>query len=277
MCPRLSEGGDYFIGVHDREIARLAAQHAAWKPETESLWKAAGFGPGQRIADLGCGPGFTALELAAVVGASGSVVAVDKAAHYLDFLGREAARRGIGHLQPIGLDVTRTGSLGAPLDGAFCRFFLAFLIADLDRVLANIHASLVPGGTFAAMEYLTLEAARATPPVRGFDAHTRAWIEFYARHGGDTSIGQYLPSRLEHAGFTVVHRTCVGGTAGPKHRWWTWWGRLMADFSETLVAEGLMTREAVQALEGDWRAAAESRHALIHTPLLLQVVARRER
>src|SRR5687767_10698397 len=118
--------GDYFIGVHPRELARLRDQHAAWRPETQALWNAAGFGPGHRIADLGCGPGFTTLELARVVGASGSVVAVDKASPFLDYLDGEARREGLGNVSCVAADVTQPDSIPGSLDGAFCRFFLAF-------------------------------------------------------------------------------------------------------------------------------------------------------
>ena len=80
---------DYFIGVHARELERLKAQHDAWKPESAALWHAAGFGSGQRIADFGSGPGFTALELATIVGPSGRVVALDKLRFISTFFARK--------------------------------------------------------------------------------------------------------------------------------------------------------------------------------------------
>lgn len=266
---------DYFIGVHARELERLRDQHAAWLPETEALWKAAGFRAGQHLADLGCGPGYSTLDLAGIVGPSGRVTALDKAAPFLGYLASEAAKGGITNIATVEADLTSMDAMEAPLDGAFCRFFLAFLIADLDRVLRTVHRSLAPGGTFAAMEYLTLGSTTASPPLRGFDAHTRAWEAFYLKNGGDTQIGTYLPARLAAAGFEIVSRHCVGGVAPPSHRWWGWWGRLIADFGDTLANGGYMTRGALEMLRVDWAAASQTPEAFIYTPILLQVLARK--
>jgi hypothetical protein len=160
-------------------------------------------------------------------------------------------------------------------DGAFCRFFLAFLIADLDHVLACIHRSLAPGGMLAAMEYLTLDSATSSPPIRGFDAHTRAWVDYYRAHDADTQVGRYLPERLTRAGFHVTYTSCVGGMTRPSHRWWTWWGRLMEDFGDTLVSNGFMTAGDLRTLQHDWALASANTDAFIFTPVLLQLVARK--
>ena len=175
----------------------------------------------------------------------------------------------------VAADVTQSNSIPGSLDGAFCRFFLAFLIADLDRVLATVANSLKPGGVLAAMEYLTLESATCSPPSAGFDAHTRGWIDYYRKYGGDTSVGTYLPQRLRAAGFEIAHASCVGGMARPGERWWSWWGRLMEDFGEKLRDEGFMTEEELASLRRDWPARSASRDAFIYTPVLLQIVARK--
>jgi SAM-dependent methyltransferase len=266
---------NYFIGVHARELERLREQHAAWAPETHALWKRAGFAPGQHVADLGSGPGFTALDLARHVGPSGRVSAIDKASPFLEFLASEARRQGLDNIRTVEADLTNSRVIEGGFDGAFCRFLLAFLIADLDAVLRCIHESLKPGGTFAAMEYLTLRSATSSPPMRGFDSHTAAWVEYYRMNGADTSIGSYLPQRLAAAGFEVTHIDCVGGMAQPSHRWWTWWGRLVDDFGDKLAADGLMSGDEVRNLRSDWSAAGADPNAFIHTPILAQVVARK--
>ena len=266
---------DYFIGVHAREIERLRDQHAAWRPETAALWARAGFRAGQHLADLGSGPGFSALDLAPIVGDSGRVIALDKASPYLDFLNDEKRRKSLSNVETLQADLTQIEVMDRVLDGAFCRFFLAFLVADLDRVLACIHRSLKPGGMLAAMEYLTLDTTICCPPVRGFDAHTQAWMRYYLNHGGDTAIGQYLPERLSRAGFEITHEAHVGGLADPSHRWWSWWGRLIEDFGDKLAAEGLMEQHELSDLRHDWSQISNREDAFIRTPTLIQLVARK--
>ena len=266
---------DYFIGVNSSEIDRLREQHEAWRPETDLLWKDAAFDACASIVDLGCGPGFTTLDLARQLRPSGEVCAVDKAASYLDYLAAQAAALGIVNVSTLNADLTRRGSIPRLFDGAFCRWFLAFLRDDLDEVIRNVRESLRPGGTFAAMEYLTLQTLTCSPPSAAFDAHTRAWIDFYARHGGDTSVGESLPQRLTAAGFEVRCVRRVGGVADPGHRWWAWWGRLIRDFGPQFVENGLLSAGEWQALQHDWAALSDQPGAVMHTPTLLQVVAER--
>jgi len=267
---------DYFIGVDAQELERLRQQHAAWGPETRALWNAAGFGAGQHLADLGSGPGFSTLDLAELVGPAGRVSAFDKASIYLGFLRDETHRRNLTNVDTVETDISKVDVIGRDLDGAFCRFFLAFLIDDLDRVLKSVYDSLKPGGVLAAMEYLTVESATCSPPVRGFDAHTQAWVRYYAANGGDTRVGSILPAKLVRAGFTIAHASCVGGMANPAHRWWAWWGRLMEDFGDRLVAEGLMNDDELQGLRHDWREVSGDPQAFIYTPILVQIVARKD-
>jgi SAM-dependent methyltransferase len=266
---------DYFIGVNASEIDRLRTQHEAWRPETELLWKEAGFGSLGSIVDLGSGPGFTSLDLARTVGDAGAVCAVDKAHGYLEYLADQARAQSIENVTVLNADATIRGSLPGTFDGAFCRWFLAFLTDDLDVVLQNVHDCLRPGGRFAAMEYLTLRSVTCSPPSAAFDAHTTAWIEFYARHHGNTSVGASLSPRLLAAGFTIRSLRCVGGMANPGHRWWEWWGRLIRDFGPGFVADGLLAPGEWDQLQRDWSALSTNPHGFIYTPVLLQVIAER--
>lgn len=266
---------DYFIGVNATEIDRLRTQHEAWRPETELLWNEAGFRSGQSVVDLGCGPGFTSVDLTRAVGPSGHVCAVDKASSYLAYLASHLRELAVTNVSVLNADVTKPGAMSGTFDGAFCRWFLAFLRDDLDVALDNVRTSLRPGGTFAAMEYLTLRSVTCSPPSAAFDAHTRAWIEFYARHGGDSSVGAALPRRLTKAGFKVRSLKCVGGMADPQHRWWAWWARLIQDFGPRFVELGLMRPDEWDALQRDWALSSQQPHSFIYTPVLLQVIAER--
>ncbi|MGH8442569.1 MAG: SAM-dependent methyltransferase, partial [Nevskiaceae bacterium] len=58
---------DYVLGTHDEEIARLGLQHELWRPRMLAGWDRAGFKEGMRIVDVGAGPGYATVDLAARV------------------------------------------------------------------------------------------------------------------------------------------------------------------------------------------------------------------
>ncbi len=64
------ESASYVLGSHERERERLQRQHAIWRDDCLAAWQQAGWGTGQRLLDLGCGPGFASLDLAQRVGHS---------------------------------------------------------------------------------------------------------------------------------------------------------------------------------------------------------------
>src|SRR5262249_59163028 len=76
----------YFLGDDVSELRRLEFQAAAWRGVTLALCRTAGMGPGARVVDLGCGPGFLTIDLASIVGETGHVIAVDRSTTFLSAL-----------------------------------------------------------------------------------------------------------------------------------------------------------------------------------------------
>ena len=68
----------YPFGYRDEELDRLGDQHRVWQEETREFLDRACFEEGDTLVDLGCGPGFTTVDLARRVGPNGRVIAVDR-------------------------------------------------------------------------------------------------------------------------------------------------------------------------------------------------------
>jgi ubiquinone/menaquinone biosynthesis C-methylase UbiE len=58
-------------------------------------------GPGDRVLEIGAGPGYVSLALAERVGPTGVVYALDRSADALAYLKRQQSERGIAQIQPI--------------------------------------------------------------------------------------------------------------------------------------------------------------------------------
>ena len=100
--------------------------------------------PGERILDVGCGPGTTAIELATRVAPDGEVVGADISPKMVAAATRRAAAAGVTNVRFLAADA-QTEALGDDFDGAFSRFGIMFF-ADPVAAFANIGRSLRAGG-----------------------------------------------------------------------------------------------------------------------------------
>jgi SAM-dependent methyltransferase len=110
--------------------------------------------PGERILDIGCGPGTTTLALAGRVAPGGVVVGVDISSAMLEAASRRALAAGLTNVDFVTADA-QTGSLGEGFDGAYSRFGVMFF-ADPVAAFANIGRSLRGGGRLACAVWAAL-------------------------------------------------------------------------------------------------------------------------
>jgi SAM-dependent methyltransferase len=103
--------------------------------------------PGERVLDIGCGPGTTAIPLAARVAPGGEVVGVDISPAMIEAAGRRASAAGVTNVRFVAVNA-QTGDLGEDFDAAYSRFGVMFF-PDPAAAFANIARSLRAGGRLA--------------------------------------------------------------------------------------------------------------------------------
>lgn len=108
---------------------------------------ALGVQAGDRVIDIGCGPGTTAVELARRVGPAGEVVALDISEAMIDAASRRAGRCALTNLRCVVHDL-EAGPIEDSFDAAFSRFGVMFFVAP-ERAFGNIARSMRPGGRFS--------------------------------------------------------------------------------------------------------------------------------
>lgn len=272
------EHADYLLGSGDAELRRLAFQHRAWAEMTFALWRRAGFGRGHAVLDLGCGPGFAALDLAHLVGPEGRVLAADASPDFLRHAADLAAAQGVDWLAPmevdaLDLDLSPAAPAGG-LDGAHARWLLCFLSRP-QRAVDGIARHLAPGGRLAVIDYFNYGAFTLAPRSAAFDRVVAGVAEAWRRSGGDLEVGGRVPAMMCRAGLELVDVRLVVRTARPGSPLWAWPETFFRGFLPRLVDDGVVTEDEAAAFWHDWRARAADPAAFLALPPLVNAVGRR--
>lgn len=116
--------------------------------------------PGERVIDVGCGPGISAVALAREVSPDGWVAAVDVVPQMAEAANRRLSQAGLpgaGFTADAGTaDLVEVTGSGGDFDAVHSRFGLMFF-AEPKSALANILCAVKPGGRLAASVWQTLD------------------------------------------------------------------------------------------------------------------------
>jgi arsenite methyltransferase len=161
------------------------------------VYDALGAEPGERILDVGCGPGFYVSELLDQVGPEGSVVGVDASPQMLAV----AAHRTEGRPN-VSLHQSEATSLPVE-DAGFDRAISVQVfeyVTDVDAALGELRRALRPGGRVVIwdVDWATLSWHSRDPGRMERALH--AWDQ----HLADPSLPRTLAPRMRAAGFDDV-------------------------------------------------------------------------
>jgi SAM-dependent methyltransferase len=268
--------GDYVLGTGDDELVRLGFQHRVWSAAAGAHWERAEFGPGQILLDVGCGPGYAALDLAQLVGATGQVIAVDRAPGFLAHLELAARALGLPQVSPRRADLEDLGDAVPPATahGAYARWVLCF-VRDPEQVIAHVARALKPGGRFAIADYYCYGAIEVAPPSVAFRRVIAAVEASWRAHGGDPAIGLRLPELLARRGFVVNEIRPLVRSARPGTALWEWPTTFFRNFLPVLRRAELITREEEAAFATDWADRSRNPAGRFLTPPMVEIVATR--
>lgn len=181
--------------------------------------------PGQRVLDLGCGPGTLTASLAAATGGEGLALGVDLAPGMLA-LARASAPPWA---RLIRMDMPRLALAGEAFDAVAAGHALPFC-ADLPAALAEVRRVLVPGGRLAASLPARLSGGQR-PLERALEGLVPPAPALPALDGTVARLSSEAAaaSALREAGFRQVVVTTVpevfryGDPEDLVDRCFTWW------------------------------------------------------
>ena len=262
----------YHLGASNDELARLAYQHQVWLDVAVELWHAAAFSRGQHLVDLGCGPGFAAVDLARLVGPAGHIDAVDSSDRFLQALKTRCEAEQLSHVK-IHLSEASSLSLSdSSVDGVFARWLLCF-VGDPARVISEAKRILRPGMPLVLLDYFNYRAASVYPARDSFRMLFEAYHASARANAGSYDIGEKLPSILSDQGFKLSVLKPICRVARPGTPTWHWIELFNKNYIPKLVEQGLMTVESRQVFEADWEEASRNPASFFFTPPMLGIVA----
>ena len=207
--------------------------------------------PGERILDVGCGPGFYVAELLEHVGSEGSVVGIDNSPPML----AAAAERSMGHTNVSfhEADATTLPVEDASFDAALSVQALEY-VADVPAALAEMYRALRAGGRlvvwdvdWATLSLHTTDLARTERILRSWDGHL-----------AHPSLPQTLTTQLQAAGFDDVKlegHTFATNEFDPE----TYGGFLVPFIAQFVVGRDGISKDEANAWEAEqWELAHRS-------------------
>jgi SAM-dependent methyltransferase len=154
-----------------------------------------------RILDLGAGTGTGSIALARQF-PDASLIALDASAQMLDHLARQAHRNGLGdRIHPVQADLDTVWPALDPVDLVWASASLHHL-ADPDRVLTDVFATVRPGGLFVVAEQDSFPRFLPAGAAGGLEERLHAVLADKRAHDMP-HMGDDWGARLTKAGFNV--------------------------------------------------------------------------
>ena len=124
--------------MHDNPI--LALVRNPYK-----LLHGAGLKKGQKVVEVGCGPGFFTIPAARIVGDEGHVYAIDVHPRAVARVKKKIEKVALTNVTPLCINASNTGLSGGSVDLAFL-FGLRSIAGGLESVISELHRVLKPRG-----------------------------------------------------------------------------------------------------------------------------------
>ncbi|MFK7999878.1 MAG: methyltransferase domain-containing protein [Polyangiales bacterium] len=265
---------EYLLGENDIELSRLGFQHEVWARATSALWDEAGFGVGDALVDLGCGPGFASLPLARRVREGGSVLSVDASQKSIATLQAAAKALGVRNLHPKHASVDTIEMGENTLDGAFARWLFCFL-REPEELVRKIARALKPGGRVAVMDYFQYQTFALAPPIEVMPRVIDAVVQSWHSSGGDLDIGGKLPAMFEAEGLTITSLKPIVHCARPGTALWEWPRTFFESYIDVLVGKGALSSADAEMFQSALREHAATPGAFMLTPPVMAIVAQK--
>lgn len=193
----------YTLAVSDEEVERYRMMAATAAEQERPLWELAGIAPGAVVADVGCGPAATAVELAKAVGPSGRVLGIERDAAALKTAHRLVEAAGARNVELRDSAADATGLPEQSVDVAMLRHVLAHNGGREQAIVDHLAGRVRPGGSVYLVD-VDLTAIRLLDAESELVEMQERYVAFHRQLGNDPLIGLRLGQLLAAAGLELL-------------------------------------------------------------------------
>ncbi len=268
------ETDEYILGTDAAELLRLEGQHEAWASYQVDVLQKAGIREGDHVLDLGCGPGFTTMTIADLVGPGGCVVGRDISERFLATLTERARaenRRQVAASQ--GAAEEHDDALGT-FDIVYARWVLCWVRSPRAAIEASLKY-LKPGGRLVFQEYVDWGATRLLPHSPAIQAAVEACMRSWEEARATIDVARTFPVLADELGLRLTHFAPLARLAAASSPAWNWIRAFFDAYVPKLVAAGLITHPKVEAMRRDWAERTERGLGHCYTPVLSDAIFER--
>lgn len=231
----------YLLGRADAEVERLTRQIVTLGSDSEAQLDRIGIKHGEKVVDLGCGPGGVLHLLAERVGKRGHVLGIDRGRHFVELAQGFVKSRGLTQVEVREGDAYDTGLPRASFDGGHMRLLLVN-VPEPERAVRELVALVRPGGWVASFEADYLPCC-CDPPLPALDRLMKAYAAYAHAQKIDLSVGRRIHRLFREAGVTDISVDAIVHVFPEDHerRWFQ--KRLIDNVRERMLAGGFITRD----------------------------------
>ena len=195
---------EHWINIEAERLERYQAMFG-WNPASKPLYDSADIREGQVVADFGCGPGHTAIEIARWVGPEGHVHALDINDDFVRQCRDNAQKAGVSQIvTPQVVNGVTLPLAESSVDRVTARNTLIY-VDDPKAILKEFHRVIHDGGKVHAIEGDWPMMVAEPVPSKKWSALVEAAA--YACRTPD--IGRRLPGLLSQTGFSNIELEVV--------------------------------------------------------------------
>lgn len=215
---------------------------------------------GQRLLDVGSGPGTITVDLARRV-SPGEVRGVDAAAEVVAQATALAAQEGVGNVSFAVGDAYRLDAADGAFDVVHAHQVMHHLARPVDA-LREFRRVAGHDGVVAVRE-IDYEGAIWYPRIPALDEWVDVFMRMLRAMGGEPAAGRRLKAWAREAGFADIQATASVWLfeSDEERAWWggSWVDRaLHSSFAEHGLAQGIVDRDGLERIAAGWREWAAS-------------------